>query len=126
MRIQVSEAAPRVIDYFTACSQGLCFDATADAIPAYTADPALAAPIISALRLRNLNMHEDEERQAGIASIDLSPYQHCQHYGKTALIAALRCHLTVAYGNFLEVPDELIDDQLNYRNLWSSSARCAE
>ena len=126
MRIQVSEAAPRVIDYFTARSQGLCFDATADAVPAYTADPALAAPIVSALRLRNLNMHEDEERQVGIASIDLPPCQHCQHYGKTALIAALRCHLTVAYGNFLEVPDELIDDQLNYRNLWSSSARCAE
>ena len=41
-------------------------------------------------------------------------------------IAALRCYLTVVYGNFLDVPEALLADQINYRNLWSTSARCGE
>ena len=154
MRIQVSEAADILIDYFVAQSEGLCVAIAADtaaprntrlfihgkdgraagaspsdkadaAIRAidYTGNPAQAAPILARLRVRNLTLHEDTERGLWIASIDVPA---SMHYGRTALIAALRCHLSATYGEYLDVPEALLADQLDYRNLWSTAARCAE
>ncbi len=153
MRIQVSEAADIVINYFTARSEGLCVgiahDATAapskrlfvrgkdcptDCVPPgetvdatqtvdYTGNPVQAAPILARLRARNLALHESIERGVWIAAIDAPA---CMHYGRTALLAALRCHLAATYGEYLDVPDALLADQLDYRNLWSTAAQCAE
>lgn len=123
MRIQISEAAPRIMGYFIARSQGRPVDAPLETIPEYTGDPAQASPLIESLRTHRLQLHENAEQHVASARIE-SP--NCLHYGTTAHIAALRCYLTVIYGNFLEVPDALIPEQLNYRNLWSASACCGE
>ena len=126
MRIQISEASPAAINYFSALSQGLWLTpggATQLASIDYTGDPALAAPLIAALETKGLVLQEDSERQAWTASID-TPAR--VFHGPTAHIAALRCHLAVVYGDFLDLPEALIPDQLNYRNLWSQSARCGE
>ena len=126
MRIQISEASPAAINYFTALSQGLAV--TPGSTPQrasidYIGDPALAAPLIAALQARGLVLQQDGERQAWTASID-TPAR--VFHGPTAHLAALRCHLAVVYGDFLDLPEALIPDQLDYRNLWSQSARCAE
>lgn len=123
MRIQISEAAPRVMNYFIARSQGRPADMPLAAIPDYAGDPALASPLIDALRARRLQIHTDAEHRIASARIE-SPA--CTHYAATAHVAALRCYLTVIYGNFLDVPEALICEQLNYRNLWSTAARCGE
>lgn len=126
MRIQISEASPAAINYFTALSQGLpatLGDATQLASIDYTDDSALVTPLIVALETKGLVLQEDGERQAWTASID-TPAR--VFHGPTARIAALRCHLAVVYGDFLDLPEALIPDQLDYRNLWSQSARCGE
>ena len=126
MRIQVSEASPAAINYFTALSQGLAVtpgNALQRASIDYVGDPARAAPLIAALQARGLVLQQDGERQAWTASID-TPAR--VFHGPTAQLAALRCHLAVVFGDFLDLPEALIPDQLDYRNLWSQSARCAE
>ena len=118
MRIQISEAAPRVMNYFLARSQGIPADTALHAMTDYT------SPLIETLRAHHrLQTHEDAQCRIASARIE-SPT--CLHYGTTVNIAALRCYLTVVYGNFLEVPEALLSDQINYRNLWSTSARCGE
>ena len=128
MRIQISEASPAAINYFTALalSQGLAAtpgSASHQASIDYVGDPALAAPLIAALQARGLVLQQDGERQAWTASID-TPARG--FHGPTAHLAALRCHLAAVFGDFLDLPEALIPDQLDYRNLWSQSARCAE
>ena len=128
MRIQISEASPAAINYFTALalSQGLAVtpgNALQRASIDYVGDPALAAPLIAALQARGLVLQQDGERQAWTASID-TPARG--FHGPTAHLAALRCHLAAVFGDFLDLPEALIPDQLNYRNLWSQSARCGE
>ena len=112
--------------YFTALSQGLAVtpgNALQRASIDYVGDPARAAPLIAALQARGLVLQQDGERQAWTASID-TPAR--VFHGPTSHLAALRCHLAVVFGDFLDLPEALIPDQLDYRNLWSQSARCAE
>ena len=124
MRIQISEAAPRVMNYFLARSQGIPADMAIYAMTDYTGTPAQASPLIETLQTHHrLQTHEGAECRIASARIE-SPA--CLHYGTTVNIAALRCYLTVVYGNFLDVPEALLADQINYRNLWSTSARCGE
>ena len=124
MRIQISEAAPRVMNYFLALSQGIPADTALHAMTDYTGAPAQASPLIETLRAHHrLQTHEDAQCRVASARIE-SP--DCLHYGTTVNIAALRCYLTVVYGNFLDVPEALLSDQINYRNLWSTSACCGE
>ena len=124
MRIQISEAAPRVMNYFLARSQGVPTDIAIHAMTDYTGTPAQASPLIETLRTHHrLQTNEDAECRIASARIE-SPA--CLHYGTTVNIAALRCYLTVVYGNFLDVPEALLAEQINYRNLWSTSARCGE
>ena len=120
MRIQVGEAAPAVINHFTAQSLGLPAGAP---VPDYVGDPALAAPLIAGLRRRGLVLHEDTERGFWVATID-SPA--CRHQGISAQVAALRCHLSIACGDFLDLPDELVALQQDHANLWATGPRCAE
>ena len=121
MRIHLSEASPAAINHFTAQSLGLAH--STEAAPDYAGDPQLAAPIIEQLQARHLVLQEDEDRHTWIATLDNPPRVF---HGQTAHIAALRCHLAVTCGDFLDLPETLIPAQLDYRNLWSTAARCGE
>ena len=87
MRIQISEAAPRVMNYFLARSQGIPADMAIYAMTDYTGTPAQASPLIETLRTHHrLQTHEGAECRIASARIE-SPA--CLHYGTTVNIAAL-------------------------------------
>lgn len=117
MKIHISEASNAVLNHFTALSLH------ADPVLAYTDSPELAAGIAACLSGNGLTLCEDAEQGFTLASM-AAP--RCSFVERNPRAALLRCYLTVVYGDFLELPEHLVADQLNYRNLWSSSPRCGE
>lgn len=117
MKIHISEASNAVLNHFTALSLH------ADPVVAYTDNSELAAGIAARLSGNGLTMCEDAEQGFTLASM-AAP--RCSFVERNPRVALLRCYLAVVYGDFLELPEHLVADQLNYRNLWSSSPRCGE
>ncbi len=117
MKIHIAEASNAVLNHFTALSLD------ADPVMAYTDNPELAAGIAARLNGHGLTMCEDVE--TGFTSVTIVSPCHC-FIERNPRVALLRCYLAAVYGDFLELPEHLVADQLNYRNLWSSSPRCGE
>lgn len=117
MKIHISEASNAVLNHFTARS----LDADPDAV--YTDSPGRVGELLARLSGCGLTMYEDVE--TGFTSVTIVSPRHC-FIERNPRVALLRCYLAAVYGDFLELPEHLVADQINYRNLWSSSPRCGE
>lgn len=108
MRIHIDEASPGVLEQLAA--RHLDGDASNDAL-------------LTRLQTHRPILQQDEARAAWTLVI-AAPDRRFD--GLTARIALLRACLSCACGDYFELDDAWIDDQLNYRALWSTGARCAE
>lgn len=109
MRIHIDEASPGVLEHLAARHLG--------------AGTASNDALLTRLQTRRPFLQQDEERAAWTVMIT-APDRRFD--GQTARIALLRACLSCACGDYFELDEAWVADQLNYRALWSTGARCAE
>ncbi|SDH09501.1 hypothetical protein [Propionivibrio dicarboxylicus] len=109
MRIHIDEASPGVLEHLAARHLGACA----------ASDDALLAKLATHYPV----LQQDEERATWTVAI-AAPTR--SFTGQTERAALLRACLSRCCGDFFELDEDWIADQLNYRTLWSNAARCAE
>ena len=109
MRIHIDEASPGVLEHLAARHLG--------------ASVASEDALLARLQTHRPLLQQDETRAAWSVVI-AAPDRRFD--GQTARIALLRACLSCACGDYFVLDEAWVADQLNYRALWSTGARCAE
>lgn len=109
MQIHIDEASPGVLEQLAARHLG--------------AGAASNDVLLTRLQTHRPFLQQDEERAAWTVVI-AAPDRRFD--GQTAHIALLRACLSCACGDYFVLDEAWVADQLNYRALWSTGARCAE
>ena len=100
MKIKVSEATPRQLDWMVArCEGGVGENQLLGAWYAPSTDWAQGGPIIEREKIDIL--HEHDMRWVAV------PQKGVERYGPTPLIAAMRCYVASQMGDEVEIPEEL-------------------
>ena len=105
MKVKVSEATPKQINWLVAKCEDVLFPRS---VPKYTTDWSQGGPIIEREEIAVQCGYCDGELDGWIAdSKKLNDDEGMEQYGSTPLIAAMRCYVASKLGEEVEVPDEL-------------------
>ena len=108
MKIKVSEATPKQIDWMVAKCEDVLFPRS---VPKYSTDWAQGGPIIERedIATEPATMLGQCAAFAWDATIYAADSDAWSTYGPTPLIAAMRCYVVSKLGEEVEIPDELME-----------------